>query len=378
MTQKERERVTQKERERLRMTQVKMMTTKRYTMKMIAEELGVSISTVERVINKRGGIGPDTEKRVRDFVEAVGFRPNQVGRSLVRNKEKHIHILFHANDNEFLEDLKHGVAAAEEELVSYGFVIHTHVVHKNSAEQLRVLKQIVREGADGVALSPYEPEKFVDLVNELVDQGLPVITLNNDIPESRRLCYVGSDYTATGYLAGEMLGKLVKQGKVLVIQHWDYWHQTLRLTGFRNAMREFPGIEVMGPFDSDREMDLYSYLQHFSKQENSADIKGIFSMVGNRGENANLCMAIKELYGKSVDVVTYDLNSECVYWMQEGVITATVTQDPFAQGFYAAKILSRLLSGDNKISQSVYHTKIEIVMKGNIHNYLNNYKLALL
>jgi LacI family transcriptional regulator len=78
---------------------------------------------VERVINNRGGIGPDTEKKVRDLIEKVNYRPNKIGSSLVRNNEKHIHLIFHANDNEFLEDLKMGVMAAEEEIMAYGFTL---------------------------------------------------------------------------------------------------------------------------------------------------------------------------------------------------------------------------------------------------------------
>lgn len=353
-------------------------TNKRYTMKQIAEELGVSISTVERVLNKRGGIGPETEKRVRDLVEAVNYRPNKIGRSLVRNSEKHIHLLFHAQDNEFVEDLKHGVAAAEDEIASYGFVVHMHVVHKNSSEQLKLLRQIAGEGADAIALSPYEPDKFVDIVNELSRQGVPIVTFNNDIPDSRRVCYVGSDYKAIGYLAGEVLGKLVKKGKILVVQHGEYWHQTLRLKGFREAMGEFAAIEAIGPDESQLDADLYDYVRRFSLEHGFADIKGIFSMVGNRGENDHLCRAIRDFGNPGIDVVTYDLNSECVYWMQEGIITATVAQDPFAQGFYTTKILFHLLFGDKAINQSMYHTKIDVVFKGNMNNYLHSYKLALL
>jgi LacI family transcriptional regulator len=347
-------------------------------MKNIAEELGVSISTVERVINKRGGIGPETEKRVKDFIEAVNYRPNKIGRSLVRKNEKHIHLLFHASDNEFLDDLRNGVMAAEDEIMSYGFFVHLHVVHKNSREQINLLKDLVEQGADAIALSPYEPEVFLEIVNELVDQGLPIITFNNDIPNSKRLCYVGSDYTAIGYLAGEVLGKMVKRGKVLVIQHSDYWHQTLRLQGFRNAMRKFPDIEVLGPYESDQQMDVYSYIKQFSEERGFSDINGIFSMVGNKGENSNLCLALKTFCHNNIDVVTHDLNSECIYWMQEDVISATVTQDPFYQGYYATKILFHQLFGDKKINQTIYHTRIEAIFKANIHNYLNNQKLALL
>jgi LacI family transcriptional regulator len=219
--------------------------------------------------------------------------------------------------------------------------LHLHVVHKNTKEQIKLIEQIIEQGADAVALSPNEPEEFVDIVNKLADRGIPIITFNNDISNSKRICYIGSDYTAIGYLAGDVLGKLVKQGKILVVQTSDdYWQLKRRLEGFQHAMLQFPEIEVLYPYESNQEMDVYSFIKGYAEENGFSEIKGIFSLLGNKGENDSLGKAIKAFCRDKIAVVTYDLNSECMYWMQEDVITATVTQDPFAQGFYATKISS--------------------------------------
>ena len=53
------------------------------TLKEIAERAGVSRGTVDRVMKNRGGVNPETEKRVRRIVEESGYTPNRAGVALV-------------------------------------------------------------------------------------------------------------------------------------------------------------------------------------------------------------------------------------------------------------------------------------------------------
>ena len=52
------------------------------TMKRIADELGVSITTVSKVLNKRADIGRTTRARVLAKIAELGYQPNAVARSL--------------------------------------------------------------------------------------------------------------------------------------------------------------------------------------------------------------------------------------------------------------------------------------------------------
>ena len=75
-----------------------------------------------------------------------------------------------------------------------------------------MMKKIVDQGADAIALSPYEPAKFVEIVNDCIKKEVPVLTLNNDILNSSRLCYVGANYYKSGRMAGNSSVNLSKPG----------------------------------------------------------------------------------------------------------------------------------------------------------------------
>ena len=72
-------------------------------------------------------------------------------------------------------------------------------------EQIRKIREMLPE-IDALAVAPWEPgTEFSDFINSLIDSGIPVVTFNNDMPLSRRLMYVGSDYVVAGRCAGQLM-----------------------------------------------------------------------------------------------------------------------------------------------------------------------------
>ena len=64
--------------------------------------------------------------------------------------------------------------------------------------QLQAVKELLAEEVSGIAMTPYNDERIRDCINTLYEQGIPVVTLNTDIENSRRIAYVGSNYTRSG------------------------------------------------------------------------------------------------------------------------------------------------------------------------------------
>ena len=86
----------------------------------------------------------------------------------------------------------------------------------SAAEQQQILNDLVARGVDGIAVSPIDPANQTDFLNKIASQVL-LMTTDSDAPNSKRVCYIGTD----NYAAGEQAGKLIKQaipqgGKIML------------------------------------------------------------------------------------------------------------------------------------------------------------------
>ena len=88
---------------------------------------------------------------------------------------------------------------------------------------------------------------MVEPINKAIAQGIPVVCIDNDAPDSRRLTYFGTDNYHSGYLAGEILGeKLDGAGEVGILTIPGLYSLDERQRGFEECIEEkYPGITVV-------------------------------------------------------------------------------------------------------------------------------------
>ena len=82
-----------------------------YTLKDVAERAGVSLTTVSRVINKRGYFSEQTEARIYAAMQALNYQPNSVARSLSGKKTKLIGVILTNTQNQFNAELLEKIEA---------------------------------------------------------------------------------------------------------------------------------------------------------------------------------------------------------------------------------------------------------------------------
>ena len=79
--------------------------------------------------------------------------------------------------------------------------------------------------------------------------------------------------------------------------------------------------------------------------------------------------AVQESGARSIVLVGYDLSPDIARLIRDGVVDATICQEPFNQGYYPVKILSDYLLENRVPPLPVITTKLEIVMKENLRYY---------
>jgi len=115
-------------------------------------------------------------------------------------------------------------------------------------EQLRLLDKAIASGADAILVQGIGDERFRRLIDDAVQRGIVVVTVDTDEPESARAAYVGSNNEQ----AGETVGRLVAEasggrGAIgVLIGDERAPNQIERLEGFRRAISRYPGLDIAG------------------------------------------------------------------------------------------------------------------------------------
>ena len=176
------------------------------TMDDVARLSGVSVATVDRVLNGRGGVTPDKEARV-----LTAARRLKIDRVLSQRYARilRVAVLIQPETNPFHAALRDAIAAAGRTYADLNlqFLIH----HIDPNHPARTAAAITELGSrhDGLILSsPGDPRVVAALC--AVAATIPVVTLATDIPDSGRHAYVGPDDRQAGRVAGDLMGRFLR------------------------------------------------------------------------------------------------------------------------------------------------------------------------
>lgn len=203
----------------------------------VARTAGVSLATVDRVINQRGSTNAETEQRV--FAAA---RALNLDRALtnIPSRTLRFSIVLILSNAAYFQKLRHSVRLARSLFKDFNISITTHWF--NLGELDRALDAIRAAGSDchGLIYAGLDHPEVVATLDAL-PPSCPIVTFATDLPSSRRVAYFGPDNFATGRLAGDLLGRFAagRRGSVLIlIGTQRYTGHRQREMGLRSVMAE--------------------------------------------------------------------------------------------------------------------------------------------
>lgn len=317
------------------------------TIKEIARICGVSRGTVDRVVNNRGKVKPETEALILQTIAEHGYTKNIVGRALtVKKTSPVIGVILCSEGNPFFDDVIAGFHAAETELRDYGatIILRTMCGHE-VARQLALIDEL-EEHIAALVIQPINSSRIAARLRELKESGIPVVTVNTDIESSCRCCYVGSNYESGGAVAAGML-TLVTNGhaKLGVIEGVNtLMGHVLRQKGFEEHLHAIsPGVTLIdrAPALDDPQQ---AYRATCRMLQTHPEIDAMFVVAAGVYD---VCRAIIDC-GREHDirVVAYDDVPSTREMMRRGLVRAVVCQQPFEQGLRAVHAaFDMLLSG---------------------------------
>lgn len=316
--------------------------THRFPLKEIAQQSGLSTATIDRVINDRPNVSPQTKVRVERAICELEGQETQLA---ARGRRMFFDFVIDAPER-FSREVRQ---AAEQVLPKIGtaicrsrFVLQPEM---SEAEVLSTLARILKRGSQGVCLKVRDLPSVRAAVNRLTKAGIPIVTLVTDLTDTNRIAYVGLDNKSAGRTAAYLIAKSlqVTGGTVLTSRSNDL----------------FLGEE-------EREAEFIKTLNHHAPNLR------IVHVTGGQG--------VHHQTARLMDKAVGDLDHRCaVYSMGGGNITIldVLEQNKIIPDIYIAHDLdkdNRALIGAGRIS-FVLHHDLRIDLENVFQAFLHHHKL---
>ncbi|WP_284759460.1 LacI family DNA-binding transcriptional regulator [Agrobacterium sp. fls2-241-TYG-188a] len=333
----------------------------------IASKAGVSLATVDRVINLRPGVHAVTRAKVEAAIVELGYVRDMAAANLAKGRSYALVFILPNNDNSFMAGLRAEVrAAASRSYIDRTSIRIIEVPPFDAAALSQALDVARLEKPSGVAFVAIDAEDVVEAADRLADSGIAAVTLVSDLTGSRRDHFAGIDNVAAGRTAASLMGRFLPEkggdvavlaGSMLVKDHRE------RLAGFRSVIEdEFPDLNLLPVLEGRDDPETVQRLVSECLNANP-DLLGLYSLgAGNRG----LIKALKSSRQQTRPcVIAHELTENTSSALAEGVLDAVLNQDAGHEVRSAIRVLKARADG-LAVIDAQERIRIDIFLRDNL------------
>lgn len=256
----------------------------RVSIRQLAEHCGVSIGTIDRVLNNRPGVKKQTRERIEKAVVELGYTTNHLAKSLSLGKTSSIGVVLFNLNNLFFAQLSDAIV---KEADSAGYFSYLTLSEKDKEKEFTCIKNLVARQVDGIIL--FSTNRDVDFINYLSSCGVKVVTVMTGLSgfPSVRIDDYSAMAEATGYIASKGYKRIVyispplSYGKKMNIQvqeqRYDGFLQTaenrgiktktIRKSNYLEAIDQINTKDVKTAFLCSSDVYALDILQHLRRRK---------------------------------------------------------------------------------------------------------------
>jgi LacI family transcriptional regulator len=316
----------------------------------ISEALGISIGTVDRALHNRYGVSAKTKAKVLRMAEKLGYKPNIAARSLKLNRKLRIAAVLPREIASFFDPLRAGIQAAADEAIGLQITLDFHEYPRLGTDDMELLESVALKEYDGILFTPGRPRELATTIRRLTEQGVAMMCVASDAPDSERIAAVTVDAYASGALAAELLSYRLQTpsrvttitGELAVFDHAE------KLRGFAATLATLAPHFTLLPVVESHESPQEAYRQTLALLKSKTRPDALYISTAN---SLPVFRALEEqkMFGR-VQVIATDLFHELVPLVDSGKVLATLYQRPYAQGKIAFEtLLGHLLAKDKPV-----------------------------
>lgn len=218
----------------------------RFPIKEVARQSGLSTATVDRVINKRANVSPQTKARV---AAAIAELERQEAQLAARGRRMFFDFVIEA-PTRFSREIQ---AAAEQVLPRIVSAVCRPRFQAqetmNQDDVTSALSRIAKRGSSGVCVKVRDLPSIRSAVDQLIAADIPVVTLVSDLKTTKRIAYVGLDNQSAGHTAAYLIAKTIadNDGTVLTSRSQDqFLGEEEREAAFKETLNRLcPNLRII-------------------------------------------------------------------------------------------------------------------------------------
>ncbi|WP_264538500.1 LacI family DNA-binding transcriptional regulator [Flavobacterium sp. N1736] len=278
---------------------------KKITIKDIATEAQVSISTVSFVINGKGekmGISSSVIKKVQDVAEKLNYRPSMIATSLRTGKTRSIGLIVEDISNQFFADLARVI---EDEAKNIDYRVFYCSTGDDDERSEELIHSLLQANVDGFIITPTQNlEESIDLLLKLKK---PVVLIDRYFPGQRVSHVVMDNYEASNSATKFLIKKGCKH--IAVVNNTSEMVQMkLREDGYRDALKEEgiynEALVLHMEYHSSEEARIETVVNFFQKNPQIDAVLFLTNYMGLTGLQAFKDMGLK--IPNDISVISFD------------------------------------------------------------------------
>lgn len=208
---------------------------KAITIKDIARELGISVSTVSRALQNHPDISENTKKIVRECAKRLNYQPNMMASNLRTNRNNVIGVVLPEVNHHFFASVLDGI---EQTANKSGYKILICQTGENVEKERQGIQALIGSRVAGMLVGVSKQTEQLQHLQDVLDNGIPLVLYDRPCPSLKCDQILSDDYVGA-YIAVEYL---IQTG----CKHIDYFSSPMQLEvarrryqGWRDALKHY-------------------------------------------------------------------------------------------------------------------------------------------
>jgi ribose transport system substrate-binding protein len=253
----------------------------------------------------------------------------------------------------------------------------------NPAQQKEIIDALVNQDVKAIAVSVIDPKNQTAYLNGVAAK-VPLLAVDNDAPDSKRVCYIGTDNYAAGRAAGKLVAKALPGGGTIAIfvGQLEALNARQRRQGLLDELAGTPApadVNALIPSEDGKSYGKYKlHKTYLDQPEGGARAKqNASAALTELADEKDVCLiglwaynppgilsaaADKKKLGQ-VKIVGFDEDMATLGGVSDGNVVATVVQNPFEFGAQAVKTMAALAKGDPYKGEAIRYVPIRVLTK---------------